>query len=72
MPDAIATSPRHLPMISAVRPGSRKRSGHLFVKPAAMIVQSERLQSSILRGELVNSEQLTRLRKTLWRASSRG
>ena len=43
----------------------------LVRQAAAMIVQSERLQSSILRGELVDSEQLTRLANVVARILTR-
>ena len=43
----------------------------LVRQAAAMIVQSERLQASILRGEIVDSEQLTRLANVVSRILSR-
>lgn len=43
----------------------------LVRQAAAMIVQSERLQSAVLRGELVDCEQLTRLANVATRIFSR-
>jgi hypothetical protein len=43
----------------------------LVRQAAAMIVQSERLQSAVLRGELVDVEQLTRLANAATRILSR-
>ena len=43
----------------------------LVRQAAAMIVQSERLQSAVLRGELVDCEQLTRLANAATRILSR-
>jgi hypothetical protein len=43
----------------------------LVRQAAAMIIQSERLQSAILRGELIDSEQLTRLANAATRILSR-
>jgi hypothetical protein len=43
----------------------------LVRQAAAMIVQSERLQSAVLRGELVDIEQLTRLANAATRILSR-
>ena len=59
-------------MISAARRASQKRSAPLGAPAAAaMIVQSERLQSAVLRGELVDVEQLTRLANAATRILSR-